>query len=531
MNPRISSVVVFLSVALMAACAERLATLPPSDTYLVSEPGTPKLDGDQQEYVDKVNAELAKYGIAPAVPGKYETDAAALMANIELSKIWHGSSHGVADTAVTPGAKPGGMMLDGGGYAPLYPASDEPDSNDPKTIHWDQQLMARGVPRDFGFDVTKTSFPRSQLNADEIETAVNGARPHLLVGRLRIGVARLAEKGDGTVIFALVLRDERAFFTTTPPRKAAPGAGFDIAGQIVDKTLAKMQLGLLKPDGHVQIQDVDTREDGTFSAHMDLPSQPGVYVVTLAGPGYRYAVFNAPIFVGVDPTPWPATADPSAPPIDGPRALAKQLAGDVNAWRHSHGFPVLDVDAKLSAIAHAEAGRTAQALAKVRTKKPVTREQVDQLERMSREAEKELTAAGFDPALVRHYYEVHTDDTVSDWLARLPWDAIAANTLGSPDAQHLAVGVVMAPKNDIDDAFSALYVIDWFMAMRAAPPAPPVVPPPAEATQDAGATPPAAPAAAPEASAPPAAAAAPSATPETPAATPAPVAPPSATAK
>jgi hypothetical protein len=78
---------------------------------------------------------------------------------------------------------------------------------------------------------------------------------------------------------------------------------------------------------------------------------------------------------------------------------------------------------------------------------------------------------------------------VPDWLARLPWDAIAAGAMGSTDARHLGLGVVMAPKNDKDDPTSALYVIDWFMVVRAPPPVekPAEVAPPPPA--DAGATP------------------------------------------
>jgi hypothetical protein len=490
MNARFRWLPALLLAASAVGCAEHLATLPSSDHYLASRPETPKLDGDQQEFVDNVNKELAKLGIAAATPGAYEMHVAALTANIYLSKMWHGSRRSIADQSATPGTKTGGALLDGGVFAPLYPVSDEPASNDPKTIHWEQQFWARGVPMDFKHDEEPTDYPRGQLYGDEIEKAVNATRPALLYGRLRIGVARLAERGDNKVIFVLVLRDERAVLTSTPPRKASPGTGFEVAGQIVDKSLAKMRLGLLQPDGNVHIQEIEAHEDGTFSAHVDLPEQPGIYLITLAGRGYSYAVFNAPVFVGVEPTPWPVSADPAAPPVDGSRALAKQLASGVNAWRLAHKLPKLDVDAKLSSIAKSEAGRTAQVLAKVRGSAPISHEVAQGLEHLSSQGESELTSAGYDLALVHHYFDFRFDDTVPDWLARLPWDAIAAGAIASTDARHLGLGVLMAPKNDKDDSSSALYVIDWFMVVR--PPPPPIEKPaetPPPAPGDAGSVP------------------------------------------
>ncbi len=519
MNARFHLAFSLLFAATGVGCAEHLATIPPSDHYLVSEPGTPKLDDDQKEFVDNVNKELAKFGIVAATPGKYEMDVAAMAANLYLSKMWHGSGRKIADQSATPGAKTGGAILDGGTYAPLYPVSDEPDSNDVKTIHLEQQLYARGVPYKSPVAQEVTDFPRSQPNSDEIAQMVNTVRPKVLFGRLKIGVARLAEKGDSKVIFVLLLRDERLFVTSAPPRTTPPGATFELAGQIVDKSLASMRLGLLQPDGVVQMRQVDAHEDGTFSTSVELPKVPGLYVLTLAGNGYAYALFNVPIFVGVDPTPWPPHADPAAPPIDGSRALAQQLASGVNNWRVAHKMAPIDVDAKLSGIARTEAGRTATALAKARGDQPITQEVANELETMSPEAKSELAAAGFELSLVHHYYESHFDDKVPNWIARLPWDAIAAASIGSPDAQHFGVGVVMAQKNDRDDPSSVLYVIDWLMVVRpsaekpaetvipdatgAAPPAPATAPPPAVAP----ATTPAAP---------------PTSTPETPAAPPPP---------
>jgi hypothetical protein len=486
MNARSRSVLASLLVATLGACAERLATLPPSDRYQLStDTGTPKLTGDQKEFVDRVNKELAKYG-ETATPGNYEMQLAALTADIRLSKGWHGSGSKVADERATPGATGAVAVPDGGAGGYLYPVSDEPDDRQSKSIHWDQRFYAHGVHPDFAHWSWTVDYARHEVEDDALEKAVLDMHPLRVLGKLKIGVAMVPNGGDNQRIFTLVIRDERILLSEAPPRQPAPGATFVVSGQIVDQTLSAMKLGLLGPDGQIVLNDVTASEDGRFSTTVQVPNTTGRWIMSLnrvvgTSGGYRSNVLTVPLFVGVSPTPWPIWAAPQAEPPDSARTYAKALAQAINDYRTAHGLPPLPVPADLSKASRGLVMQYAQAWGPARKGDPaMIRVMVDGPEKSP------FGEAGFDHALLFHQSGCLKDEDIPRFQANFPQNAVRANAITLPEAQQIGVGVARVPQADSEDdnVFCGVWVIQnrptppaEVIPAAAAPPTPSSVPP------------------------------------------------------
>lgn len=423
------------ALAFGAGCATMLPTLPPSALYGSAEAPAADLSPQQRELVDRINAGLSTAGLPAATPGAFEMNAAAVIADAAFTK------HGAGTNAVSRGTN-------------LSGAIDEGEGTESK-IHVEQRLLADGLTTDLSTFYAIEDFPQHDLTPEEIAQAVQALSPAYVRGKLRIGVAIVANGWDNHRIFALTLRDEAIDLTRGPPRKAEPSTSFTLSGTLLfHPDPAQLELAVQRPDGTVDLRQLPVAADGAFSATYQLPADPGLYVLSLG-----HTILQLPVFAGVTPSPWPASAPADAEAPETAVAAAKALAKAVEGWRKQRGLPPLPLTSDLCALAKASAKGFSVA------------KQVGKGEKKAfGSATERFAAAGLDP---KHSWELRTmisADDFGDWAARVPWNPLAAQALGAANVSALGVGVVKEPQRSPDDkAFFDFALITTQGAAKAAP--------------------------------------------------------------
>ena len=409
----------FTALALLAfgaGCATMLPTLPPSPTYGSAEAPAPNLTRQQRSMVDGVNVELAKLGLPPATPGAFEMNAAALIANAAFTK------HGAGTNATSRGTNLGGAI-------------DEGEGTESK-IHSKQRLLAAGMTDDLGATYFIEDYPQRELKPDEIAQAVIALRPTSILGKLRVGVANVTNGWDNHRMFGLVLRDEAVDLLKGPPRKAVPGSSFALAGTLrFQPDHGQVALAVERPDGTVDRRELPVAADGAFEATYQLPANTGLYVVSLGG-----TTLSLPVFVGVEPTPWPPSSPADADAPDTALAAAKAVAKAVEGFRKQRRLPSLPIATDLCALAKAHA----------KTFSGAVQDGKGDVKAFGSAAER-LLAAGLDPKKSTEFQWRVVAESFADWAARAPWDAFEAQALGSTEASSIGIGVVKEPKRSPDD--------------------------------------------------------------------------------
>ncbi len=453
-----------LSLALLLSsvgCAAQLATLPPSDNYVMVEGDQPRLTSDEQKLFEDINAELARLGLPQATLGSYEQNAAAIMANAALARVWHGSGRKIAEQNPQEIAPPVSEQektnakheVANGRLASL---TDEEDDTEVSHLHTGQHLTANGIPQSVRVKIFSEVYAKTSLDSDDLQTLVRSIRPHSIHGELKIGVAILPTGDADKRIFVAAMRDRAFDLTKGPPRYGSPGMTFEVAGIAVERGLESIKLALLGPDGKVLLGRAPVDLQGNFSTSVTIPNAPGLYQFGAARDEGSQNAVDVPIFVGISPTPWPVTPDPKDAPVDGTRAVAQKLAKSIAEWRHSHGLSALPIDANLSAFAKAGAARRGgaeDAMAGAGSGTPQT--QIDA------EWKDSVRTAGYDPATLRGRWAIQGQDYVSDFFARFPGSAFAAAGLSSPTAEKIGLGVVLVPNAVTKDDDLVRYAIEW----------------------------------------------------------------------
>ncbi len=434
-----------------SACAAPLAMLPPSDHYvLVNEP-PPPLSSAEQAFVDQINKEFARLGLPAATVGQVEMNAAAVIANVALAKIWNGSGHtfgtgaDVAQKANTTSEVTGTHFA---GASKFNTISDEEDDTSLKHMHTGQHLISRGIPNVFrstSFDVTHA---QTKLGDEEIQKGVRVIRPDDLQGKVLLGVAVLPVGDADKRVFVMVSRNLIADIVQGPPRIAEPGSTFEVAGTVAIPELKEMKWALEGPDGKVTLGAVPVDRDGHFKISAVLSKDPGRSLFSVR------EVFTAPIFAGVPLTPYPISAPPKVDPVDGTRTLATRLVKAITDWRKAHGLSVPTFDADLSAFAKADAMLNAKAADEASGANSGTPRDV-----VEKTFKDRATAAGYTN--LAHWSAVEADDYVNDFLARLPNGPFQAAALGSPTLAAIGIGVALAPNTVTKDEDLIRYGITW----------------------------------------------------------------------
>jgi uncharacterized protein YkwD len=444
-----------------AACAAPLATLPPSDNYVMVEGSQPRLTSDEQKLFEAINKELSRVGLPQATLGSYEQNAAAIMANAALARVWRGSGRSIAEQNPQEIAPPvsdqeqinGKHEVANGRLASL---TDEEDDTEVSHLHTGQHLTANGIPQSVRVKIFSEVYAKTSLDSDDLRTLVRSIRPHSMHGELRVGVAMLPTGDADKRIFVAAMRDQVFDLTKGPPRYGSPGMTFEVAGTAVERGLKSIKLALLGPDGKVLLGRAPVDLQGNFSTSVTIPNAPGLYQFGAArDEGSRNEV-NVPIFVGISPTPWPVTPDPKETPVDGTRSVAQKLANSIAEWRHSHGLSVVPIDANLSAFAKACAtrrGKAEDAMVGDGAGTPDT--QIDG------EWKDDVRAAGYDPATTKGRWQIVGQDYANDFFARFPGSAFAAASLSSPTVEKVGLGVVLVPNEVTKDDTLVRYAIEW----------------------------------------------------------------------
>jgi biopolymer transport protein ExbD len=441
------------------ACAAPLATLPPSNTYTEIEETAPQLSRDEQKLVDAINQQFVQMGLPAATLGSHEQNAAAIMANAALAKVWNGSGRALAQRnpqEVGP-AVSGQERVEAkhevanGRYASL---TDEQDDAEVKHLHIGQHLSANGIPLNVNVRVFVATYAQTTLEDDELKKFVESLRPDSIFGDLKIGVAIIPAGDADKRIFAIALRDRMFDIAKGPPRIASPGTAFDFAGTVFDRDLKIVKVGLMGPDGKVQLGQAAVGPQGDFSISMTIPNVPGLYVFTAGRAERTWDNINVPIFAGVSPTPWPVSADPNALPVDGTRAIVQRLAKAIAERRHGEGLPPVPIDSSLSALAKNEATLLAKAIdasGGPSSGLPVMG--------VNEARHQHLQTSGYDPRTVYQLARMLTPDYMNDFFARFPENAFLGAALGSPTIQSIGLGVVLVPNEITKDDDLVRYAV------------------------------------------------------------------------
>jgi hypothetical protein len=441
------------------ACAAPLATLPPNDSYVIMEGDLPGLSSDERKLFDAINTEFVRLGLPRATLGSYEQNAAAIMANVALARLWRGSGRAIAQQDAQEIAPPvsgqegkaqGKHEVASGRLSSL---TDEEDDTQIKHVHFGQHLIAHGIPPNVRGYVLQTTYAQMSLDDDQIKTVVRSIRPPVVQGQLRLGVAILPVGDADARLFVVTMRDQQFDLTKGPQRFGAPGSTFEVAGTAYGASQNSLKLGLLGPDGKVQLAEARADLQGNFSTSMTIPNAPGLYTFSASlHPGAQETI-SVPIFAGIAPTPWPVSADPKETPIDGTRTLVQKLAKAIAEWRHSHGIAAVPIDAALSAFAKSEATVLAKAVDESSGDNSGTPLAEAQLHSGDR-----LKAAGLEPRSTSSWYAILPPDYVNDWFARFPGSAFEAALLSSPTARKVGVGVVLVPNTVTKDTDIVRYL-------------------------------------------------------------------------
>jgi hypothetical protein len=256
---------------------------------------------------------------------------------------------------------------------------------------------------------------------------------------------------DNKRFYALVIRDERINVEKGVPRTIEPGGTFELAGQVIDRGLNPLVVGVQGPHS-ITVDPVPVADDGSFHTTIKLPAAPGLYVVSLGrAEGNDPVPYSVAVFAGVDPTPWPVY--PTGKLANDAYALAEQLAQAINVFRQGRGLPPLTVPPALGAFEKSEAesylaalrasrGGDANALADWAAKRP-----------------ERAKAAGVDASRLDGRQVALNNARAQDLPARFPPDAIAAYKLTQPNVTALGLGVVQIPR--ATDPNGVPYVVSW----------------------------------------------------------------------
>jgi hypothetical protein len=413
----------------LTGCFSKMYVPAPSATYDIVEGSEVSLSKREQELVDAVNARLVKEGFAPAKVSSYETKLALLEAEVWNQKSWS-TSHRQIDQTFTPDP-------------------DEPVGTEGSKLHLGHWLLARGVevPSRVWNAFHGDTFPKRALTDSDLDKMWFYLRPSRKPeGELKIGVAIVPDGWDGKRYFAVVIRDDLLELEKGPPRKAEPGSTIEIQGSFMDPR-RPLRLAVLHPDGKVvDLQTIDVHDDGHFTASYEVPKETGRYVVAL-GPGWP--VVNVPVFVGVDPAPWPPYAGVEATDPDTTRDGAKEFATAVAGWRKGLGLAPLPLPADLCAFAKAEAKRYVDGAF-------ATLSDVEENQALKEQAR----AAGLDADKVHLFHwrvalspadETNFFHSWETFVTRAPWDPFEAAVLSSPKVTQLGIGAVPEPQKSTDD--------------------------------------------------------------------------------
>ncbi len=326
-----------------AACAAQLATLPPSESYTVMEGDSPQLTKDEQKLFDGINKEFVRMGLPAATLGSYEQNVAAIMANAALAKVWHGSGRAIAQQNPAEVAPPvsgqqtvdAKHLVNNGRLASL---TDEEDDGQLKHLHLGQHLTAYGIPLNVSVRVFQTTYAHTVLEGDELKDFARGLRPSVVTGELKIRGCDPPGGDADQRLFAVAIRDRIFDLSKGPPRITSPGTTFEVAGTVYNHNHKDITVGLLGPDGKVQLAQTPVDPQGSFSTSVSLPNLPGLYVFGV-GDAVASRPRQGPDLAGVTPHPMAGPAPTRLRRRSmGHAAVAQRLAKAIAEWRHSHGL-------------------------------------------------------------------------------------------------------------------------------------------------------------------------------------------------
>ncbi len=463
MVPQLSRIIRYFALLAASACVRPLSTLPPSEVYVDRETPPRDLTNEEKRFVEGINADLQKLGMPPAALGGYEMNAAAVIADLGLAKLYRGSSREFAEDNIDERSTTSqeGHLENG---PRTIPVRNDPngfltqvEDIDFGRLHLDQHMASRGLPFDFYSDVQIINYEQRGLTDNQLLLTARRAHFQPVYGQLRIGVAILVDGEDGKRFYALVLRDERINMVKGAPRRAKPGGSFELAGQLVDRGLKPLEVGIEGPS-LITMDPVEVAGDGTFRTTIKLPSVPGLYVVSAGrAQGNDPVPYSVAVFVGMDPTPWPAYAT-GKPPGDA-YALAGQIAQAVNAFRQRRGLPALSIPADLAAFEKAEAKSYGDALY------AADRGDTNALADWSAQTTARAKAAGIDAAGLEARQVVLTDLQAETFPARFPSDAMAAFRLAQPGVTQFGLGIAILSRTSASPD-QRLYVVSWATAAQ-----------------------------------------------------------------
>jgi hypothetical protein len=451
----------------MVSCVTPLPTVPPRDTYVDEETPVRPLSGDEKSFVDGMNGELAKLGMPPAVVGGYEMDVAAVLANLGLSKIYQGSGKEFAadksdDVSTLPPGSSGEQQTAPNVNTSVridpYGFLSEAGDIDLTRLHRDQHLASRGLPFD-GLYTDVQIIPYEQRGGPDAKELLETARRahfYPVYGELRIGVAIIVDGSDNKRFYSVAIRDVRIIMTKGAPRMIEAGGTFELAGQMVDRGIKPMAVGVQGPSS-ITVDPIPVAADGSFHTTIKLPGAPGLYVVSLGRTdGNDPVAYNVGVFAGVDPTPWPLY--PKGKPPSDAYALAQQIAQSANDFRQARGLPALTIPADLAGFEKTEAEGYGEALRAARYGNPMV------LTDWNAQGTARIKAAGFDPARLYGRSQALTNIQAQIFPARFPPDAIEAYRFAQPEVTQLGLGVAAIPRTA--DPTRPPYVVSW-AAVRA----------------------------------------------------------------
>ena len=441
----------------LGACVKPLPTLPPRDLYVDEETQSRALTSAERGFVEGIDAELQKLGMPPPSLGGYEMNAAAVVADLSLAKLYHGSGRVFAEAAsndlsTTPEESEGQKEL---GTVPVRGDPNNflsaPEDVDISRLHRDQHMIARGLPFAVNSDVQIVRFEQHALTDEQLSRAARGVYFYPVYGRPKIGVAILVDGEDNERLYALVLRDQRINMVTGAPRRIRSGGSFELAGQLLDPGLRPLAVGIEGPST-ITMDPVEVAGDGSFRTTISLPSIPGLYVVSVGRTeGNDPVPYTVPVFAGVEPTPWPPYPTGRLP--GDARTLAGQLARAANAFRQRRGLSALTIPTEFAAFEKNEAKGYGDAVRDARLGDP------NALTDWSMKMAARGRAAGVDVSRLDGRQQVVSGRRVELLAARFPPDAMAAYKLAQPEVAQLGLGVAVAPPNA--DPGQSAYVVSW----------------------------------------------------------------------